>query len=428
MSTPALGERMESNVRYYSRQFPVVFRAGEGPFLVDDQDRRYLDFFCGAGALNYGHNHPRLKQAILDYIERNGIMHSLDMQTEARLRFLERFEEVILAPRGLDYKVQFTGPTGTNAVEAALKLARKVTGRSTIAAFTSAFHGVSLGSLAATATRHHRAAGGVQLDQVLRLPFEGFFDGGTEIAYIERLLTAPDNGVSAPAAILIETVQGEGGLNAASQTFIERIFAVARHIGALVIVDDIQAGCGRTGRFFSFEHFGVTPDIVCLSKSISGYGLPMSLLLFKPEHDHWKPGEHNGTFRGNNLAFVAAASALDFWQDETFRETLASNIVHLESRLAELCERFAFARPVRKGRGMFAGIDVHEGALADQVASEAFRRGMVLETCGATGSVLKLMPPINIDQHSLARGLDLLEESLAFVLSTEGRAAAAGAN
>ena len=428
MSTTAFGERMESNVRYYSRQFPVVFRSGEGSFLVDEQNRRYLDFFCGAGALNYGHNHPQLKRAVLDYIERNGVMHSLDMQTEARLRFLERFEEVILAPRGLDYKIQFTGPTGTNAVEAALKLARKVTGRSTIAAFTGAFHGVSLGSLAATATRHHRAAGGVQLDQIVRLPFEGFLGGGVEIEYIERMLTAPDNGIPAPAAILLETVQGEGGLNAASANFIERLFAVARRIGALIIVDDIQAGCGRTGRFFSFEHFGVTPDIVCISKSISAYGLPMSLVLLKPEHDHWKPGEHNGTFRGNNLAFVAAAAALDFWQDETFRESLASNIVHLEMRLDALCDRFAFARAVRKGRGMFAGIDVHDGALAEEVIHEAFRRGMVIESCGPAGSVLKLMPPINIDRQTLDSGLDLFEESLGAVLTPETRAAVAGAN
>ena len=426
MSATAPWERLESNVRFYSRQYPAVFRSADGPILIDEHNRRYIDFFCGAGALNYGHNHPLLKRAVLDYIERNGIMHSLDMQTEARVGFLERFQETILAPRSLDYKVQFTGPTGTNAVEAALKLARKVTGRSAVAAFTGAFHGVSVGALAATASRNNRNAAGVQLDQVIRLPFEGFLGSGAEITFIERILTAPDNGLSAPAAILFETVQGEGGVNAASGEFVERLFALARRIGALVIVDDIQAGCGRTGRFFSFEHFGVVPDIVCLSKSISGYGFPMSLLLFAPEHDVWKPGEHNGTFRGNNVAFVAAAKALEFWRDEAFLDAVADNVAHLEARLAMLCERFEFVRPVRKGRGMFAGIDVHDGAVADAVSREAFSRGMVIETCGAQGSVLKIMPPINIDAATLDDGLGILEESLETVLTAAACATAPG--
>lgn len=410
-------EEMESNVRYYSREYPAVFSRAEHALLFDDHGRRYIDFFCGAGALNYGHNAPPLKRALVEYIERDGIVHSLDLYTEARFRFLDQLREKILAPRRLDYKVQFTGPTGTNAVEAALKLARKVTRRSPVAAFTNAFHGVSLGALAATASAGNRAAAGVQLDQIIRLPFDGFLGTGGELEHVRRMLTTPGSGVEPPAAILLETVQGEGGLNVASARFIEGLFEVARQIGALFIVDEIQTGCGRTGTFFSFEHFPVVPDIVCLSKSISGMGLPMALLLIRPELDQWKPGEHNGTFRGNNLAFVTAAAALDFWDDPEFHGRLRSNIEYMGARLDQLCERFNSAHAVRKGRGLFAGIDLGDGAAARQVRVEAFRRGVLFETCGATGSVLKFMPPVNIDTNLLDEGFDVVEQAMASVLA-----------
>jgi diaminobutyrate-2-oxoglutarate transaminase len=407
-------QEMESNVRYYSREYPAIFSRAERSLLFDTRGGRYIDFFCGAGVLNYGHNHPSLKRALIEYVSQDGIAHSLDLYTEAKLRFLEQFRAKVLTPRALKYKVQFTGPTGANAVEAGLKLARKVTGRSPVVAFTNAFHGVSLGALAATASSSKRAAAGVQLDQIIRLPFEGFLGGGNDIDYVEKMLTMAGSGVDAPAAILLETVQAEGGLNAASTPFIERIFAVAKQIGALVIVDEIQTGCGRTGPFFSFERFPVIPDMVCVSKSISGMGLPMALLLIKPEYDQWKPGEHNGTFRGNNLAFVTGAAALDFWDDPSFHAQLQSNIERLEARLDELCERFACV--VRKGRGMLAGLDLQDGAAGALVKTEAFKRGVMLETCGASGSVLKLAPALNIEPELLDEGLDVIESALECVL------------
>lgn len=419
-------QNIESNVRYYCREYPAVFSRAENSLMFDSQGRRYIDFFCGAGALNYGHNHPQLTKALVDYVARGGIVHTLDLYTEAKLGFLKRFQDAVLAPRGLRYKVQFTGPTGTNAVEAALKLARKVTGRSTVAAFTGAFHGVSLGALAATASRHNRAAAGVQLDQVVRLPFDGFLGTGDEIDYVRRLLTEPGAGVDPPAAILLETVQGEGGLNVASARFVEGLFEVAARIGALVIVDDIQTGCGRTGTFFSFEQFNVVPDIVCLSKSISGLGLPMAMILIKPEHDQWQPGEHNGTFRGNNLAFVTAAAALEVWEAPAFQERLRSNVERLRARLELLCERFAFARARRKGRGMFAGVEVHDRALAQRVKAEAFRRGLLLETCGGNDSVLKTIPALNIEPGLLDEGLDLLEQAMASVIEEPAGVAVGG--
>ena len=303
--------RIESNVRSYCRSFPTVFTRASGATLVGEDGRRYLDFLSGAGTLNYGHNNPRIKARLLEYLESDGIVHGLDMATVAKREFLERFEQTILLPRGLSYKVQFTGPTGANAVEAALKIARNVTGRSNIVAFTNGFHGVTLGAVAATANSHYRDAAGLPPSGTSFVPYDGYLGDLDTTEYLDRVLTDGSSGVDHPAAVIVETVQGEGGVNVATAAWLRRLEAVCRRHDVLLIVDDIQAGCGRTGTFFSFEDAGIRPDLVTLSKSLSGYGMPMSVVLMRPELDQWKPGEHNGTFRGNNLAFVTATPALE---------------------------------------------------------------------------------------------------------------------
>ncbi|TIS62176.1 MAG: aminotransferase class III-fold pyridoxal phosphate-dependent enzyme, partial [Mesorhizobium sp.] len=293
----ALFDRMESEVRSYVRSFPVLFDRGVGTTLTAADGQEYLDFFGGAGALNYGHNNPAFKQALLDYIERDGIVHSLDLATTAKKGFIEAFERYILKPRGLTYKLQFTGPTGANAVEAALKLARQVTGRSNIVAFTGSYHGVSAGSLAATANKEMRAAAGFPLAHVTSLPYEGYLgDSFDTIDYLEKLLADPSSGFDNPAAVILEAVQGEGGINPASVEWLQRLRELTSRHGIVLILDDIQAGVGRTGKFFSFEPSGIVPDIVTLSKSLSAYGTPMALVLIKPDLDVWKPAAHTGTF------------------------------------------------------------------------------------------------------------------------------------
>src|SRR5262245_34711495 len=287
--------RLESNVRTYCRHFPAVFASAQGPWLITNDGRRYLDLLSGAGSLNYGHNDPAIVDCVIDYMRRGGVVHSLDLHTEAKAKFLQTFDDKILAPRHFSYKVQFAGPTGTNAVEAALKLARKVTGRPGIAAFTGAYHGMSLGSLAATCNPTARAGAGVPLDHVTFLPYEGYFGPGVNtMEHIEALLSQPGSGIGRPAAALIELVQGEGGLSSVTAGWIRQLAKLCKELGILLIVDDIQAGCGRTGQFFSFERLGIVPDIVLLSKSLSGFGAPFSLVLMRPELDVWKPGEHNG--------------------------------------------------------------------------------------------------------------------------------------
>lgn len=288
---PSVVARRESSARSYSRWVTPVLGRAKGSLIWSRDGARHIDFLAGAGSLNYGHNDDDMKAALLDYISADGIAHGLDMTTDAKLGFLSAFEEHILRPRELDYHCQFTGPTGANAIEAAIKLARRVTGRSQVIAFTRAFHGVSAGALAATANSYFRGSGH-GLHGVTRLPYDGYLGSVDTAQLIADMLADPASGIQAPAAILLETVQGEGGLASASNAWLRTVARIAREVGALLIVDDIQAGCGRTGTFFSFERSGIVPDLVALSKSLSGYGLPMSLLCIRPRWDSWKPGEH----------------------------------------------------------------------------------------------------------------------------------------
>jgi diaminobutyrate-2-oxoglutarate transaminase len=405
MKHTAQFEKIESEVRYYCRDTPNLFVSARGARIYDNHGTEFIDFLAGCGSLNYGHNHPAIKAALLNYIVQDGIGNALDFHTEAKLGFIETFSEIILAPRSFDYRLQFTGPTGANCVEAALKLARKLTRRTSVAAFTNAFHGMTAGALAATGSRTAREGIEGTLQHVIRLPFEGYLGSGMrDLERFSEMAHDPSGGVGPVAAFIIETVQGEGGLNVASDAWLQKLAEVARDIGALLIVDDIQAGCGRTGDFFGFERAGIVPDMVCLSKSIGG-GLPMSLLLVKPECDIWRAGEHSGTFRGNSLAFVAATAALSFWTDREFVEGLAEN----SSRLASWCEsatlEYCDAVVGGKGRGMMRGIEFTSAPIAKAVADRARKKGVLLETCGPSDEVLKILAPLNIESDLFHEGL-----------------------
>ncbi|MBM3491462.1 MAG: diaminobutyrate--2-oxoglutarate transaminase [Alphaproteobacteria bacterium] len=421
----AVFDRVESGVRSYCRLFPRKFVRGRGAWLYDAAGGAYLDFLSACGSLNYGHNHPVLKAALLDYLEQDGLAIGLDLHTEAKERFLAEFERSILRPRGLDYRLMCTGPTGANSVEAALKLARKVTGRHNVIAFTNGFHGMSLGALAATGDRTKREGAALPLGGITREGFEGYYGPAIDTAaLLERRLADPSSGLDKPAAILLETVQGEGGVNAASAAWAGRIAQLARAEGALLIVDEIQTGCGRTGRFFGFEELGLKPDIVTLAKSLSGLGLPFAATLFRPELDIFMPGQHNGTFRGNCHAFVTGEAALrQFWRDDGLEREVARKGALLAARLAAMA---AAHRPfVRraKGRGMLQGIELSSGALAAQVIRLAFARGLVIEGSGPHDEVLKVMAPLVIGEDELMAGLDILQGALEEVLVRQRRVA-----
>ncbi|ERS91418.1 MULTISPECIES: diaminobutyrate--2-oxoglutarate transaminase [unclassified Halomonas] len=415
-------ERMESDVRTYSRSFPVVFTQAKNARLTDEDGRQYIDFLAGAGTLNYGHNNPEIKQALLEYLAEDNIIHGLDFFTAAKRRYLEALEEIILKPRGLDYKVQFPGPTGTNAVEAAIRLARNAKGRHNIVTFTNGFHGVTMGALATTGNRKFReATGGVPTVGGSFLPYDGYLGDGTNtLDYFEKLLSDKSGGLDVPAGVIVETVQGEGGINACGTEWLKRLEQICRAHDILLIVDDIQAGCGRTGKFFSFEHAGVVPDIVTNSKSLSGLGLPFSQVLMRPELDVWKPGQYNGTFRGFALAFTTAAAALEtFWRDDSF----AKEVQRKGEIVAERFQKIAAwigeqgIEASERGRGLMRGIDVGTGEIADKITHKAFENGLVIETSGQDGEVVKCLCPLTIPEEDLREGLDILERSTKDALS-----------
>ncbi|TVR01871.1 MAG: aspartate aminotransferase family protein [Deltaproteobacteria bacterium] len=407
-------ERWESEIRGYSRAYPTVFASARGATMTDEAGRSYIDFFAGAGVLNFGHNNPRMKEAIIAFLEADGMIHSLDMATTPKREFIQAFVDTILAPRGWDHRLQFMGPTGTNAVEAALKLARRVTGRSTVVAFSHGFHGMTLGALACTANQYFRNAAGVPLQHVIRLPFENAPGGGVDaLRQAACAWEDPSAGLEPPAAVVLEVIQAEGGVNVASREWLHAAQAFARHHGALLIVDDIQAGCGRTGSYFSFDGMDLDPDIVCLAKGIGGFGTPMAMNLVKPEHDrHWSPGEHTGTFRGQGISFVAGREALRYFEDDSLMGEVREKGATMRTALQDLAERHPAHRFAVRGRGMMQAIDVHDGALAKDVARRCFESGLVIGPCGSGGRVLKLIPPLTIERDQLDRGLAILGDAL----------------
>ncbi|MBP2179137.1 diaminobutyrate-2-oxoglutarate transaminase [Amycolatopsis magusensis] len=411
--------KLESEVRSYSRGWPVVFDRAQGSKLFDETGKEYLDFFAGAGALNYGHNNPALKQALLDYIARDGVTHALDMFTVAKRDFLQTLQDNILLPRELDYKVVFPGPGGANAVEAALKLARKVTGKESVINFTNAFHGMTLGALSVTGNSMKRGGAGVPLVHATPMPYDRYFDGAyPDFLYFERLLEDSGSGLNEPAAVIVEALQGEGGINAARLEWLKGLSDLCERHNILLILDDVQMGCGRTGPFFSFEDAGIKPDIVCLSKSIGGYGLPLALTLIKPELDVWEPGEHNGTFRGINPAFVTAAEALRvYWSDDKLERSTRAKGERIASVFDEIVQTYPEAKLVAKGRGLARGLEFQSGELANSVCAEAFERGLLMETSGPDGEVMKLLPPLTLNDAELEQGLELIGESIRAVLT-----------
>lgn len=418
MSTDVFSQ-YESEVRSYCRAFPVVFRQAKGSHLIDESGTSYLDFFAGAGSLNLGHNHPEIKAALIDYLQDDGLLHGLDMYTTAKRSFLQALNEVILAPRGYHYLTQFPGPTGTNAVEAALKLARKVKQRTGVFAFQGGFHGMTLGSLAVTGNKTNRAGAAQPLPNVTFMPFpHGFMESFDTIEYMRQVIKDPNSGIEKPAAILLETVQAEGGVIVAKTQWLQQVRELCDEFDILMIVDDIQVGCGRTGSFFSFEEAGIQPDIVTLSKSISGCGLPLALVLLKPELDIWSPGEHNGTFRGNQLAFIGGAKAISLWGEENIQSQVKEKekfiCEFMSSRIQTLDERLAI-----RGVGLIWGVDLSaldNPALVDDICMRCFDNQLIIENAGRAGQVLKLLPPLNIRMEDLQQGCEILAAAIAGAL------------
>lgn len=416
---PNIFVRRESEARSYCRSFPTTFTKAQGSVMTDAEGNDYIDFLAGCSSLNYGHNDPDMKAALIEHISNDGIAHGLDMYTAEKAKFLEAFEKNILEPRGMDYKVMMTGPTGTNAVEAAMKLARKITGRRNIIAFTNGFHGMTMGSLSLTGNAGKRGgAGGGHLGDVTHLPYDKSLGDVDTLEMIEAMLSNASSGIDAPAAFIFEPIQGEGGLNAASKEWMEGIARLAKEHGALLIVDDIQSGCGRTGTYFGFEHTEIEPDMITQAKSLSGFGLPFAALLIKREHDVWKPAEHNGTFRGNTHAFVTGRVAIEkFWADDSFQKELAEKDALMKKRLSEIAEVVPGAK--LKGRGLMRGVDVGSGDLAGEICAKCFENGLIIETSGADDEVVKVLAALTTPAEVLNKGFDILFAAVREIVPAE---------
>ena len=416
-------EQRESNVRGYSRVYPVTFTTAKNARQTDDTGKEYIDFFAGAGVLNFGHNNEAMINAMIDYMKNDGVLHSLDMQTSAKAEFMQTFTNLILEPRNMPHRIQFMGPTGTNAVEAAMKIARRATGRTEILAFSQGFHGMTLGSLAATANEYFRNASGVPLNHVRHeafgcdVPCSGCNQGcGLEaLDHLRARYLNTSSGMGKPAAILLETIQAEGGVNVAGKEWMKSVAALAKELGAVLIIDDIQVGCGRTGNYFSFDDLGVMPDIVCMAKGVGGIGTPMAMNLVHPELDkHWSPGEHTGTFRGQNLSFVAGKVALDYFRNDDFMKEVKDKSVLVDQYLQPLLH--ADKSLQLRGKGMIFGLDMGSGERSAAVVQECFKKGLIIAACGTGGKVLKIIPPLTIPKSDLIAGLEILTESVRSVM------------
>jgi diaminobutyrate-2-oxoglutarate transaminase len=416
-------EARESDIRAYCRVYPTVFDTAKNARQTDENGKQYIDFFAGAGVLNFGHNNEKMKAAMIAYLQRDGVLHSLDLHTSAKRQFMENFVETILEPRGMPHKLQFMGPTGTNAVEAALKLARRATGRKQIVAFSKGFHGMTLGSLACTANEYFRGAAGVELQNVVHHPFGcetkclgcEMNCGLGSIENMRAQFLEGSSGCEKPAAFLVETIQAEGGVNVASKEWLQALQALAKDIGALLIVDEIQVGCGRTGSYFSFDDCGISPDIVCLAKGVGGMGTPMALNLVKPECDkHWSPGEHTGTFRGQGLSFVAGNEALNYFKDDALMQEVKEKSLVIKNALTPLAEKYSGVAV--RGKGMIFALDIGNGDTVKPIIDKCFEAGLLVSSCGSGGRVIKIIPPLTIPYEDLEQGLAVLVEKTREVL------------
>jgi diaminobutyrate-2-oxoglutarate transaminase len=394
---------LESNVRYYCRRWPAVFATASGSVITDEDGIEYLDFFAGAGALSYGHNNPLFVDVAIEHLRAGKLLHSLDTFTTEKRTFLETIQRNVLAPRQLDMVVQTVGPTGATAVEAALQLAQRVTGHRAVLGFEGGYHGMSYRAASISASMAGRETS-AHLKDFVALPFVTHVTDA-DIELLETTLRTPVNGQPI-GVVIIEPTQGEGGARAFDPVYLSAIRRITRELGILVIADDIQAGVGRTGPFFSFEGSQLDPDIICVSKSISGLGLPMAIILVRRSLDAWTPGEFTGTFRGNNLAFATSTTMLEhYWSDSTLEKNTEQLGHTVRTALEGMSEAFGAGQFNVRGNGLLCGLNVGDTELAAAISRNAFERRLIIETCGPGDTVLKLLTPLIIEPEQLDEGL-----------------------
>ena len=410
-----LFEQFESVAQKYVRGAPVVFSTARGSELFDADGNRYIDFQSGGGCLGFAHNDGSVRDALIEYLLEDGIINTGDRASIAKRRFIETFVTKILQPRNMNYKIVFTDPASGAAAEIALRLARRHKERINVVAFTNATHGLTEGSLSITCRKPSRYEFAGFRNNTIFMPFCCYFKEGLDtLDYFRRYLEDPASGIGLPAAVIVETVQVHGGVHVASPLWLRELEALCREFEILLIVDETVTGCGRVGPYFSFERAGITPDIVLMPNAVGG-GLPLSMILLRPEIDHWRPGEQAGVLQGHNLAFVAASQLVSQWSDERPAQTEANGTL-LAGELRKIVERFPERHVQLRGAGMVWGIDFGRSGSAAVVAAWALERGLIIEPASMRDEVLLVLPPLSIAEPVLRDGLQRLEQAVSMFL------------
>ncbi|NWA08735.1 diaminobutyrate--2-oxoglutarate transaminase [Pseudomonas gingeri] len=429
--------KFESNVRSYPRKLPLAIAKAHGVWVTDVEGNRYLDCLAGAGTLALGHNHEAIMGALDSFLSSGMPMHTLDLTTPVK----DAFSEILLGllpGQGRDYCLQFCGPSGADAVEAALKLAKTFTGRNNVISFSGAYHGMTHGALALTGNTAPKNAIATLMPGVQFLPYPHEYrcplgiggEAGTEALgyYFRQFIEDVESGVSLPAAVIVEAVQGEGGVNSAPASWLRTLREVTHQHGILLILDEVQAGFARTGRMFAFEHAGIEPDIIVMSKAVGG-GLPLAVLGIKRQFDAWAPGNHAGTFRGNQMAMATGLATLQVLREQNLAARAEVRGQWLKDQLQSLQQRYPAIGQVR-GRGLMLGIEIVDERLpADRLGSfpmapdlavaiqqHCFRQGLLLERGGRNGNVIRLLPPLIIDEEHCRLVIQRFEAALAAAL------------
>lgn len=414
---------LESNARSYPRRLPIAIARAEGIYVEDTDGRRYIDCLGGAGALVLGHRHPAVVEALQGAVADGVPWQTLDLTTPVKDTFVRGLFESLPQKFAASARIQFCGPSGADAIEAAVKLVKTATGRRSILAFHGAYHGMTHGALALTGEIGPKLAVAGLMPDVHFLPFPyGFrcpFGLGGEagwcasLGYIERLLDNPGSGITPPAGMLLEAVQGEGGVIPAPDEWLKAIRRITRERDIPLIVDEVQTGIGRTGRMYAFEHAGILPDVLVLSKAVGG-GLPLSAVIYHQDLDLWEPGAHAGTFRGNQLAMATGTAAMRFIQEEGLDRHSGAMGTRLMNHLHRI-EKGSRALGEVRGRGLMIGVEVVDATgspnrlgcypedpqQARRIQTECLSRGLILELGGRKGCVVRFLPPLIVTQSQI---------------------------
>ncbi|MDD6485340.1 MAG: diaminobutyrate--2-oxoglutarate transaminase family protein [Spirochaetales bacterium] len=433
----------ESNARSYPRKFPFALAKAKGSWVEDVEGNKYLDFLCGAGTLALGHNDPEVNQAMVDMITSDAPLHTLDLTTPVKDKFVHTLLDLLPSELKDNAKIQFCSPSGTDATDAALKLCKTATGRTSIIAFSGGYHGMGHGALACTGNLNAKSKVNGLMPEVHFFPFPYSYrcpfglggEAGVDAAcaFFERTLKDPESGITKPAAVIIEPIQGEGGVIPAPVKFLQTIRRVTQELEIPLIVDEIQCGVGRSGKFFAFEYAGIVPDVILASKAIGGTQ-PMSVVIYNKKLDKWTPGAHAGTFRGNQLAMGAGTVVMNRVSKPEFLNDVVRKGEYIEKRLTELKAKVSIIGDIR-GKGLMRGIEFVDpkgppdmlgslpasGDIAAAVQRWCFDHKLIVEKGGRNGSVMRCLCALNISDEDLKKAMDIFEEAVIAVNKKYGK-------